>query len=31
MDITYLETAIEDDWLNFQYRNFSTTLYPGFD
>lgn len=31
MDITYLESAIEDDWLNFQYRNFSTTLYPGFD
>lgn len=31
MDITYLESVIEDDWLNFQYRNFSTTLYPGFD
>lgn len=31
MDITYLESIIEDDWLNFQYRNFSTTIYPGFD
>lgn len=31
MDITYLESFVEDDWLNFQYRNFSTTLNPGFD
>lgn len=31
MDITYLETIIPEDWINFEYRNMSVTIYPGFD
>lgn len=31
MDITYLETKVPDDWINFDYRNLSVTIYPGFD
>lgn len=31
MDITYLETKVPDDWINFEYRNLSVTIYPGFD
>lgn len=30
MDITYLETAIEKDWISFDYRNLSTSIYPCF-
>lgn len=31
MDITYLETAVINDWINFDYRNISTSLFPCFD
>ena len=31
MDITYLETKVPDDWINFEYRNLSVTIYQGFD
>lgn len=31
MDITYLETAVANEWINFDYRNISTSLFPCFD
>ena len=31
MDITYLETAVLNDWITFDYRNISTSLFPCFD
>jgi hypothetical protein len=31
MDITYLETSIENDWINFDYRNMSTGIFPCFN
>lgn len=31
MDITYMETAVPNDWLNFEYKNLSTTFFTGFD
>lgn len=30
MDITYLETSVEHDWINFDYRNLSTSMFPCF-
>lgn len=31
MDITYLETAIKNDWISFDYKNLSTGIYPCFN
>lgn len=30
MDITYLETNVSNDWISFDYRNLSTSIYPCF-
>lgn len=30
MDITYLETNVINDWISFDYRNLSTSLFPCF-
>lgn len=30
MDITYLETNVQNDWISFDYRNLSTSLFPCF-
>ena len=30
MDITYLETNVANDWISFDYRNLSTSLFPCF-
>lgn len=30
MDITYLETSVEKDWISFDYKNLSTGIYPCF-
>lgn len=30
MDITYLETNVPNDWISFDYRNLSTSLFPCF-
>lgn len=30
MDITYLETNVQNDWISFDYRNLSTSIFPCF-
>ena len=30
MDVTYLETNVQNDWISFDYRNLSTSLFPCF-
>lgn len=30
MDITYLETAVVKDWISFDYKNLSTSIFPCF-
>jgi hypothetical protein len=30
MDITYLETNVINDWISFDYRNLSTSIFPCF-
>lgn len=30
MDITYLETNVSNDWISFDYRNLSTSIFPCF-
>ena len=30
MDITYLETNVVNDWISFDYRNLSTSIFPCF-
>lgn len=30
MDITYLETSIQNDWISFDYKNMSTGIFPCF-
>lgn len=30
MDITYLETNVLNDWISFDYRNLSTSIFPCF-